>query len=61
MISPVRIHRHTCTHTHTHTHVHSLQIKRKPELFHTNKKKQDHAERKEEEKSLQVHQRLGTL
>lgn len=31
----------THMHTHTHTHVHSLQIKRKPELFHTNKKKQD--------------------
>lgn len=51
MISPVRIHRHTCTHTHTHTHVHSLQIKRKPELFHTNKKKQD-MQREKKKKNL---------
>lgn len=52
MISPVRIHRHTApTHTHTHTHVHSLQIKRKPELFHTNKKKQD-MQREKKKKNL---------
>lgn len=36
------------THTHTAiTHVHSLQIKRKPEVFHTNKKKQEMQREKE--------------
>lgn len=52
-----QIHKHTHTHmrTHTHTqysHVHSLQIKRKPEIFHTNKKEKQDMQREKEKTNL---------